>query len=280
MTAELKMLCNRIEYLMSLYNENKHDLLYEKTMSELGSLDYNALFMKINNLPLYRIRINEEENDSVFVETKELYYPPPKAVCNYGRVNKPRQSMFYCSEFSSICELELLYDYLDNYDIGNKKSATYSEWEIKQDLNLLVLAIAPTNREYSNGFAIRNKCFEFIKSDHKVARHTYDNLYSLTSYFFLKNAKEDYSVYIVCSAIANFFTLKFPNIDGIIYPSVQGDTGYNIVLRPHVLDKKKIIPKAEVSMKEWIVSNENLMTINSSFLKMGQINGSKIIWPN
>ena len=277
MTAEIKNICARIEKLMTLYRNDNHDLLYEKTMNELQATNYSSIFIQLNNLPLYRVRLNNEKND-IFLKTQDLYYAPQKYVCSYGRVNRPGQSMFYCSEFSSICELELLYDYLLKNDIGHERLATNSEWEIKKDLKLLILAIAPSNREFINGFTLQKDCFKFVKSEPEPTKEAYSNFYSLTWHFFQKNAKNDYSVYAVCSAIANYFTLQFPNIDGLIYPTVQGNTGYNIVLRPHVLDKKMIIPKSKVSINKWIVTNKNSMSIDPSFSKTGQIDNDKILW--
>ena len=279
MTTEIKNICDRIEKLMTSYRENNHDLLYEKTMNELQAASFSGIFIQLNNLPLYRVRLNNEKND-IFVKTQDLHYAPSEYVCNYGRVNKPGQSMFYCSEFSTICDLELLFDYLLKNDIGHERLATNSEWKIKEDLNILILALAPSNREFVNGFTLRNECFEFVKSEPEPTKEAYSNFYSLTWHFFEKNAKNDYSVYVVCSAIANYFTLQFPNIDGLIYPTVQGNTGYNIVLRPHVLDNKMIIPKKDVSIKRWIVTNKNSMTIDGSFNKTGQIVNDKIIWNN
>jgi hypothetical protein len=279
MTTEIKNICDRIEKLMTTYRENNHDLLYEKTLNELQAASFSGIFIQLNNLPLYRVRLNNEKND-IFVKTQDLYYAPSKYVCNYGRVNRPGQSMFYSSEFSTICELELLFDYLLKNDIGHERLATNSEWEIKKDLNILILAVAPSNREFVNGITLHNKWFEFVKSEPELTKETYLNFYSLTWHFFKKNAKNDYSVYVVCSAIANYFTLQFPKIDGLIYPTVQGNTGYNIVLRPHVLDNRMIVPKKEISTKKWIVTNKNSMTIDGSFNKTGQINNDKIIWNN
>jgi hypothetical protein len=79
---------------------------------------------------------------------------------------------------------------------------------------------------------------QFINSEPTTIQNNYYNLYSLTEHFFLMNAKNDYSVYVVCSAIANYFTLQFPAIDGLIYPTVQGNTSYNFVIRPHTIVNK------------------------------------------
>lgn len=277
MAEDVKHLCEKIEALMKLYRDNDHELLYEKTMHELTKVNFSSIFMNINNLPLYRVRLNEESN-ILFDKIKDIYHAPIKYVSSYGRVNKPGQSMFYCSEISSNCDLELLHDYLLKNDIGHERLATYFEWSIQKDLNLLVLAIAPSHREISNGFTLRNDCFKFVKSEPTAEQETYSNFYKVTSNFFLKNAKKDYSVYVVCSAIANYFTLQFPNINGLIYPTVQGNTGYNIVLRPHTIDNKLIIPKSEVIMKRWLVTTKNQMTIDPSFHKTGHISGDDILW--
>lgn len=277
MTSKVKILCDKIESLMAVYRDNNHDLLYDKTMIELYSMNYSGLFIKLTNLPLFRFRLNEE-NNKLFYKTNDIYYAPQKYVCSYGRVNTPRQSMFYCSESPKICSLELLYDYLLKNDVGHEHYATCSEWEIKKELNLLIVAIAPLKREYVNGFTLRDECFKFVKSEPKATKETYSNLYSLTEHFYLMNAKSDYSVYVVCSAIANFLTLQFPNIDGFIYPTVQGNTGYNIVLRPHALDNKMIVPKTTVIMEKWIVANKNHMKVDSNFNKIGHVNAENIVW--
>ncbi|MHB8262039.1 MAG: RES domain-containing protein [Bacteroidia bacterium] len=273
---DVKELCIKIEGYMKSYSDNL-ELLYEKTTQELNNVSFDSIFIRMDTVPLFRVRLNERDND-LFLKKQDLFYAPSQHVHNYGRVNKPGQSMFYCSEDSSICNLELLYDYLLKNDIGHERYATYSEWELQEEVNLLILAIAPTHREYVNGFTIRNDCFQFVKSEPIEKQKAYSNLYKLTSRFFLENAKNDYSVYVVCSAIANYFTSQFPNVDGVIYPTVQGNTGYNIVLRPHVLDNKMILPKKDVTMEKWIVSNKNKMTIDPYSKKVGQINDDVIKW--
>lgn len=149
--------------------------------------------------------------------------------------------------------------------------------KLKKKLNLLVLAIPESEREISNSFTIRDQCVQFIKTTSTFDQVNYDNLYTLTNRFFLKNAKSSRSVYVVCSAIANYLTLQMPEIDGFIYPTVQGNTGYNIVLRPHVVDAKMIIPTV-VNMEKWIITENTKMLIESAFTLTGAINGEKIEW--
>lgn len=263
---------------MALYRDDNHDLLYEKTMIELASLSYNGITIKTSGLPLHRLRLNEKDNKP-FVKSSDLNYAPSKFVCSYGRVNKPGQSMFYCAEFTSNCSLELLHDYLLKNDVGHERYVTYSKWEIKKELCLLVIAIAPPNREIVNGYRLRDDCLNYIKSQSLTSQSNYSNLYSLTDHFFLMNAKKDYSVYVVCSAIANYFTLQFPNIDGLIYPTVQANSGYNFVLRPHTVDNKMVLPESEVIMEKWTVANKNQSNADEN-QKKGQIKGDDIVWDN
>ena len=190
MTSEVKNVCDKIEGLMTSYRDNNHDLLYEKTMNELSALNYSGLFIKLTDLPLYRVRLNEKDN-KLFTKSTDLNYAPSKYVCSYGRVNRPGQSMFYSSEFPTICNLELLHDYLLKNCIGHERYATCSKWEIKKELYLLIMAIAPTNQEFVNGFTLRNQCFQFVRAAPKAEQSSYSNLYSLTEHFFLMNAKND-----------------------------------------------------------------------------------------
>ncbi|MBI2280480.1 MAG: RES domain-containing protein [Bacteroidetes bacterium] len=275
MTVDTTELCKKIEGFMKSHHDN-HGLLYDKTTQELSDGNFRVVTAKLKDIPLHRVRRNEADNE-FFHKTKDLHYADPEFVTTYGRVNKPGQSMFYCAESNQICRLELLHDYLLKNDVGHERYFTYSQWEINKELNFLVLAVAPSNREISNRFTIRDDCFNFIKSQPTDTQQSYFNLFDLTSNFLLKNAKTDYSVYVVCSAIANFFTIRFPTIDGLIYPTVQGNTGYNFVLRPHTIGNKMILPKKDVYMEKWLVSNKDLTTINP-FRKIGHINGDIIMW--
>ncbi|NBV09730.1 MAG: RES domain-containing protein [Flavobacteriia bacterium] len=277
MTAEIKNICDRIESLMTVYRDNKHDLLYEKTMQVLSSIEFSAIFITETTLPLHRVRPNYKDN-TPFIKATDLNYAPPEYVSNYGRVNRPGQSMFYCAEDPNICNLELLYDYLLKNDDGHEGYATHSKWNITDKLYLLVIAIAPSNREYYNTYTLRKDCTKFIESQPMAMRNNYNNLYSLTEHFFLINAKNDPSVYVVCSAIANYLTLQYPSIDGLIYPSVQGNTGYNFVLRPHTINNKMITPESDVSMEKWTVANGKKLNNATPNFKKGHIIGDNIVW--
>lgn len=274
---DINNVCDSIELLSNTFKNDSHDLLYEKVMLALSGLTVSGLFVQLNNITLNRIRLNCADNKR-FEKTNDLYYPPANYVSCYGRVNRPGQSMLYCSEYDNICEMELLHDYLLKNDIGHERLATYSKWELKKNLNMMVIAIPPSNREISNGFTIRNQCFEFVKQqndDHKIA---YSNQYTLTERFFFRNAKLDPSVYVICSAIANALTLTNPDIDGLIYPTVPGSSGYNFVIRPHVLDKGFIAPKSNVMMRKWLISDKKTMTIDHTYEMHGRIENEKIIW--
>lgn len=269
--------CQIIEKYMVQYGIDQHDLLYEKTLFELQGLDLRGIFIELQNIPLFRTRLNNEDNCKL-LDVQEISYAPSRNVTKYGRVNRPGQSMFYCSEESSISTLELLYDFLHEKNIGYERYVTQTEWKVKETLNLLIIAIPPKNGEYINGFTLRTECFDFVRSESSSNQVRHNNLYKFTSHFFLQNAKLKPSVYVVCSAIANFLTLSFPNIDGFIYPTVQGKTGYNFVLRPHVLDKGMIVPEDKIQMNKWLVKNFDNMEIDPYFEKLGKIKDGKLNW--
>lgn len=277
-TVSVKDICSKIESIAEACKNSPHELLYERSMLELLGLEVRGIFIpSFTGITLHRIRLNEETN-APFEKLQDISYPPSKFVNNYGRVNRPGQPMFYCSEVRDVCELELLHDYLLKNKIGHERLATYTEWEIKKELNLLILAIAESNQEICNGLTVRNECFEFVKKEPEASKEHYSNQYTLTKHFFTKNAKSDNSVYVICSAIANLLTLYNGDFDGFIFPSVQGRTGYNIVLRPHVLDRKMIIPKKEIYMQKWLVSDKNLMKIDETYSKRGIVDGDLIVW--
>lgn len=269
-----------IEKYMEQYGIDRHDLLYEKTLFELQGIDLRCIFIELKDIPLYRTRLNDEDN-SKLISFRQIKYAPSDKVTNYGRVNKPGQSMFYCSEDENISTLELLYDFLQDKELGYERYVTQTEWKITDALNLLIIALPPKkNKEYRNGFTLLKECFQYVQKESKFNKAGYKNFYNLTSHFFLQNAKANPNVYVVCSAIANLLTDSFPSIDGFIYPTVQGNTGYNFVLRPHVLDKGMILPEGKIQMKKWHVKNSNKMEIDPDYENTGTITNGIIDWKN
>jgi len=275
MSSEINNIQNRIEHHITNFKKDNHYLLYEYTMKELDKISVKKIDIQLKNLKLFRIRIHAKNEVN---ETRDLLYAPQKNITRFGRVNRPGQSMLYCAEQFQICEKELIHDYLLNNEIGYNAFATYTKWEIMQPLNLFVLSIAKSKCEYVNGFNIHDLYLNSLKLNSNDLQQPLKNFYALTNYFFHKNAKNDTAVYIVCSAIANYVTLCFPYIDGFVYSSVQGILGYNIVLRPHVIDQKKVELTKTVISETWHVEKENTVKIDSSLKKTGDVENEKINW--
>lgn len=276
MTSEIKELCSIIESYASSCSTSEE--LYERTLAEIKKYNFSVIYSEYNKgVNLFRIRKNP--TDKPLAEVKEIYHPPGKFVLSYGRANKPSQSIFYCSEVRTLCELELLHDYLKN-DIGHEQLFTYSEWITQKELKVLVITIPPLNREISNGWTFRDDCFKYINSQPVNERQSYLNFYSFTEHFFFKNAKMDSKVYVICSAIANYLYEAFPLCEGFIYTSVQGVTGYNLILRSEVLENRLILPKKNLFIHKWCVKDKDRMEIDPTYYKVGTIKGKAIEWDN
>ena len=193
-----------------------------------------------------RQRLNKKGKEFQFVS--ELSYPPATLCKDYGRANIPYHPMFYCCSFADdfstplpryISMLETS-DFVKVKDSIGIERSTCSRWDVVEKLNLLAL---PFSTEYGRTIPIIKQIqneWERVKRENGISGEALE----LVDYMSNEIAKEitkneDYF------KIANFvYYVLFINEqtkekDGIIYPSVAAaGEGFNIVLKPEVVDKK------------------------------------------
>jgi hypothetical protein len=237
----------------------------------------------IKGTKLNRVRINE---DKKFNNVGEISYPKPYLVSQFNRVNRPGQSIFYCSESTQSCEMELLSDFLTDKriqqpkEIGYSKCATYSEWVLQKDLKLLVLAFAKPNQEFSTGAQL-NACYnKHLKSVSEKEKLNLIQQYEWTSKYFHKESKDNRNAYFITSAIANFASIynSANNIDGFIYPCTQMQCGYNFGLYPKIIDNEIVKPNSTVSMSKWKIKEKKMVELYEKDFSIGKITCNFIEW--
>ena len=238
----------------------------EKIQNRLDSIDSPQkteelyfLFNSIENgiVPLvhfnlevgtYVIRQRINNKDKEFSTVSELTYPPMAACKGYGRANIPYHPMFYCCSFADdftsplpryISVLETS-DFIKRKETTGIERSTCSRWDVIERLDLLAL---PFSTEYERTIPIIKQIqdeWKIVKQEKGINNEALE----LVEYMSNEIAKEitnndDYF------KIANFvYYLLYINeqtkeMDGIIYPSVAAaGEGFNIVLKPEVVDKK------------------------------------------
>lgn len=269
----------KIEKIITESSNKNPELLYESIILELRNSKFDFLFTELElGKRFHRIRVNEKSNKP-YDKLENISYPPSEKSFKFNRANRPGQSMFYCSENPNIAEMELLDDYLMDNEIGQSRYCTYSDWEINGVLNLLVLAIKDKEKEYPFGLTLRENFNQFISTKNEAEQQAIIDQYSWSSYFFTKIAKDNKSVYVVCSAIANYLALYY-DFDGFVFPSVQSGYGYNFAFKPYVIDKSLVTPIKKIKMQLWHKESSNCVSqnINCQAEILGEINGTQLIW--
>ena len=196
----------------------------------------------------YVIRQRINNKDKEFSNISELTYPPMSACKGYGRANIPYHPMFYCCSFAddftsplpryiSILETSVFVKHKET--IGIERS-TCARWDVIERLDLLAL---PFSIEYERTIPIIKQIqdeWEIVKQENGINNEALE----IVEYMSNEIAKEitnndDYfkiANYIYYLLYINEQTKK---MDGIIYPSVAAaGEGFNMVLKPEVVDKK------------------------------------------
>lgn len=195
---------------------------------------------------LIRQRINE--SGKYYSTTSSLSYPPITAPPKYGRANIPGHPMFYGCAFpmDSLAPDPRIIAILETSDFAKDEETigverfTCSRWDVIEKMKLLSL---PFFENYQ--YAI-NDILQIQRDWNNEIQKVYINrgAIELVEYMSTEMAKKisndnDYF------KIANFvYYILYINektkiFDGLIYPSVpaKGD-GFNVVLKPEVVDKK------------------------------------------
>lgn len=229
---------------------------------------------------LHRSRLNDKDNLD-FNKIEQLSYRKDVDEINgYGRANKPKQSIFYCADkdytavfetsrlnrscLSEVCEFEII---------------TTGKWELKQDLNYILMWKSPNAIERNSFVKEYNKKIDGIAKN-KFGEDSYkeiDNFLSFLSSEFTKkvNSHDDYKI---SCAFSNVFYMREDldfNVDGISYPSAQSaEYGINLALFPEKIKEK--IKLVSASRQTFILNKGQYIQIEDKQSK--KIQSGNIYW--
>lgn len=221
----------------------------EELYTIFNSLKNYALpLIKVNIEPgafIIRQRINEEGAEFSYIH--ELSYPPTQFT-KYGRANIPYHPMFYGCTFGMeqtnveprILTLLETSEFAQDTDTIGIQRSTCSRWNVIDSLQLLAL---PFSNSYSSPIdEIKQIQDEWNKEIGKV--NINKKALDITIYMSKEIAKKAIadSDYFKIAHFVYFLLYLNENTkdyDGIIFPSVaaNGD-GYNVAIKPEVVDKK------------------------------------------
>lgn len=219
-----------------------------------------------------RQRINE--SGKYFSLISDLSYPPADKVTKYGRANIPYNPMFYCCTFRKSTEVDSTPRYValletSNFvkDINNSgiERATCSKWVSHKELSLIALPFSTTylnpckdikeiQKKWKEAIAIgeiNSESLELIEYMSNEIAKPFNN--GNTEYF-----KIAHFIYYLMR-----INPKTKDADGLLYPSVPaGGEGYNVVLKPEVVDKYISFENASLcylakKQKQMLVMNVN-----------------------
>ncbi len=214
---------------------------------------------------LYRVRGNASNLREPWGNLNSISFIPPHKIDfikEYGRVNKPKQSMFYCSTEWHVAVYEMLPRGI-KHDPDNDQEFwfTMGTWKLEDDL---VLATLPKSEKYLKELMDALPELGIPDKDLEHARRFNVNLqkrlnneeaFKCLMYFadhFAKTKTDNKKEYMLSNYFADraFGRIKGFNelesskgskvvLDGIIYPSVPSGYNYsNIVMEPEVVAKK------------------------------------------
>lgn len=224
----------KIEYILKTNLDNA--FAYEKLLD---------IFFTIGEFPIYKVPVIKEslvyrsrQNDKQnFIDFNELSYPPKKIIKGFGRINKPFQATFYGSDSYKTTITELMPNWFLSYKKGDLISITTSLWTVKQSLS--VAMIPDFYNERMQNF-IKIAKIESIPDDQLM-------LLGFINQIFRENAFYNKRIYKItcafCNTIYSYFEKIGEEIDGILYTSAQDETGWNIALKPSIIDSEKLILK-------------------------------------
>jgi hypothetical protein len=237
---------------------------------------------------LYRVRIHKK-GENLFENIGDLSHRLDLLnIDTFGRANEPLQSIFYCSDNSTVAFFEV-----SNISKAGKRPdseiSTIGYWQVQEDIRIGSIPLNGTIRGL-------NVTADGLQDDfeHLVAKFNQENIditlkvLNIFSNEFTRNVHNNAFNYLISCAFANYvydvpgfdtFLKREVIVAGILYPSViHREEGMNISLKPFVIDEKKLVlVKAvrKVMIKESIDHYRDIALIESK--KIDYIDG-KIIW--
>ncbi len=278
MTANeyLKSVDESIKMIKSI--DLRRGWLYEKILEAILNIKKLPiiLFTYPKDNLLFRSRINN--GLSFYTSKSEISAPKEKFVSNYSRANKPRQTLFYCSEDRITSYAELLENIKEISELGKEIHITIGGWRLLDDIQL-VLVFNPLAPKISKYYQTHYREFEKVIENMPIElRKGTIKFFEFIGNEYSKQVPEEAINYLITCAYSNI-VFGYEKCDGIIYPSVPGrGDGFNMALKKDAI-ARNIIKLEMVRTDKFITKIQkngkynyvNISSMNSSEIKYDTI---------
>lgn len=273
-----------------------------RSLESLNVNDPNAYefacscFMKINKPPVFLCEVpagqrvihsRTHESEDFFCKISDISLPPEECVKNYGRCNRPKQAVFYCSENRPTSYIELLQYWAESKQYGDKLKVTLGQWRLKTNA-LSVIVTSPNEKDRVSNFdkihgaAFDKELVQFEGEELKAYKLFFKYLFDK----FRMHAKHDIKTYIITSSYCNLalqYSIHKP--DAILYPSVPyAGEGVNFCFKSDFLLQDNIELISVFRNEFEIIENEEK---KPTFTEVGCFEAEKlskvddkIVWKN
>jgi len=272
---DLNSVKQAIEELKQIDFKNEHS--YEQTIWK---------FLKCVELPNYTYSIPKDtvvfrtrthkENEEFFENVSQIGITPKKFITDFGRCNRPAQSVFYASENRPTSYAELIESCTKDKGEGDRVMVTIGAWKLKKNMDVVVVT-SPNKEERVSEYDKMhgdNLDAELAGIEDENDRKSIQEIYKFLFEIFRRPSNDDTLNYILTSAFSNI-SLMHPDgpTDGIYYPSVPFRfQGVNYAITESFATKNLELVSA--------LRNEFSITINAEgkhhFKEIGKIDAKKI----
>jgi hypothetical protein len=203
---------------------------------ELLSKYVTSVGISFKRFSMLRSRATQHGMD--FENIKQMGYPPDHRVKKFGRCNFPDQSMLYSANNieTSFLEIELN---------DTTPSAITIQFNLKENEEIRLLSIGELDHYRRHGRTrvdtpgVSEQLDKILEPLDQYERIAYQFVDAYFADYFSRvfNEQTERNLYEVTARIAHALLMQ-PDIDGIIYPSVQHAGGLNFAIKPDIFDAK------------------------------------------
>ena len=205
------------------------------------------------------------DNAEPFNYIHEIYAPPIDCIMKYGRANKPRERVFYCSSNFKLAAFEVLQELKNVVNIKNKVVfLTIGIWKTKSPLHVSNIIYSPVLHKFRTDIL---SAFQQSKEDLFNGEFSDDTktASSLLLQFFAEEFTKDKIKNDSDYRISNYYINSLRNANKVVAPQFS-DEKFDGINYP------------SVAMKYW--GDNQAIFIESSDTKLEAINALQVVCSN
>ncbi len=227
-------------------------------------------FMKIDQLPIFLFRVPAEfhicrtrthDSPELFTKISDISFPQNQYVKDFARCNRPFQSKFYCAETRPTSFMELVENWAETMQFGEKLYVTTGLWITKQPLNALIVTTPDIENRVCEFDKLHGNAFDnyFLNQYKGETKEAMVQFYRYLFNKFRKPAKNDPLTYIITSAYCNIALSEIEErANCVLYPSVPfSGHGVNFAINADFIKNENIELRA-VMCNEFTISENEL----------------------